>query len=133
MDKYSTQASHNQEFHDHITSQFPDRFHDWEITALFYVAIHCLKALAASRKIDIGATHFDIEKNVNPERDYAKMRISMGAWKDYKSLFKYLQSSRYDGLIDTQTFEKLKSLDHLECLGHLRRFNQYVKAQGATI
>jgi hypothetical protein len=133
MDRFVKQALHNQDFHDCIDAQFQDRFSDWKITSLFYVAIHVLRALAAKRGIDIGATHFEIENNVNPDRQNPRMRITRGAWHDYKAIWKYSQASRYDGFTDAETFELLKQRDHAECLKHLAGFKQYVHMQGVNL
>ena len=79
MGKYLNQAHRNEEFHRGICENYPDTFFDWKITALFYIAIHYLKELADKKRIDIGQTHFDIDKNTNLLRNNAFMRISKGA------------------------------------------------------
>lgn len=133
MQEHLEQANHNKNFHDCIETQFAGQFYDWKITVLFYVAIHYLKALATHRHIDIGETHFDIEHNVNPDRYNAKMRITKGAWREYKNLFNYSRTARYEGIIDIATFEKLKQVDHTFCLTHLENFRKYIQSQGISI
>jgi hypothetical protein len=133
MRKHLDQATHNQDFHDQINESFCDKFYDWKITVLFYVAIHYLKALAVKRNFNIGDTHHEIEQNVNPDRDSAIMKIKRGAWVDYKSLYRYSKSSRYEGITDNDTFEKIKKVDHSFCLVHLENFKKYVKAQNIEI
>ncbi len=91
MQQHLDQAAHNQDFHDCIQKNFTTKFFDWKITILFYTAIHLLKALAAKRGINIGETHQDIEKNVNPDRPNAKMMITKNAWREYKSLYRILK------------------------------------------
>lgn len=130
MQEHIDQAKHNQTFHDCIQKEFESRFFDWKITSLFYIALHCLKALASKKGIEIGQTHQDIERNVNPERNNAKMRITKNAWNDYKSLYRYSHTARYEGITDIITFEKLKEIDHSYCLQHLERFKNYIKGQG---
>ena len=127
------QATHNREFHGCIQTTFNDRFYDWKITALFYTAIHWLKALAAKRTIDIGETHSDIARNVNPERHSPKMPISRNAWRDYHQLYRYSQSARYNGITDFETWEKLKEADHKSCLEHLENFKKYIEGQGLAL
>ena len=100
---------------------------------MFYIAIHYLKALAAKRKYDIGETHHEIEQNVNPARHSSKMKITLGAWREYKNLFNYSRTARYEGITDFETFEKLKELDHSYCLKHLENFKKYIKDQGVRI
>lgn len=133
MQNHLTQASHNRQFHQCIDAEFNEQFYDWKITVLFYVAIHWLKALAAKKKIDIGETHYDIEQNVNPDRHNAKMRITKGAWREYKNLFNYSRTARYEGVTDISTFELLKQIDHSYCLQHLENFKRYIESQGVAI
>ena len=133
MKQHLDQANHNQDFHDCIETQFTGQFYDWKITVLFYVAIHYLKAFASKKGIDIGETHFDIEHNVNPDRHNAKMRITKGAWREYKNLFNYSRTARYEGITDISTFEQLKKVDHSYCLIHLDNFKKYLQGQGLLI
>lgn len=130
MQQHIDQAKHNKNLHDCIATNFPNQFYDWKITALFYVAIHYLKALAAKRGIDIGETHYEIEQNVNPKRTGRKMQITTNAWREYKSLFNYSRTARYEGITDVATFEKLKQTDHSYCLQHIDKFKKYIEGQG---
>lgn len=129
-DLHIKQARHNKEFHDCIDKEFPSRFCDWKITVLFYTALHYLKALAEKRTIDIGETHYDIEHNVNPDRNGRKMMISKGAWKNYKALFRYSQTARYEGITDFDTYNKIKEIDYKQSLIHLENFKKYIEGQG---
>ena len=131
MGKFLNQASHNEDFHKCICENFEDKFFDWKITTLFYIAIHYLKELAEQRGIDIGQTHHEIEKNVNPIRNNASMRITKGAWNQYKSLLRYSRTSRYDGIAsDFSTFEGLMENDYQFALKNLENFKKYVEKQG---
>jgi uncharacterized protein (UPF0332 family) len=133
MQEHIEQVKHNQKFHECIVNNFNSQFFDWKITVLFYVAIHCLKALAAKRKINIGETHHDIEKSVNPEKPNAIMRISKNAWREYKTLFNYSRTARYNGITDFATFEKLMEIDHSNCITHLDNFKNYIIGQGIKL
>ncbi len=133
MQQYLEQAAHNEDFHDCIVQQFPTKFYDWKITSLFYSAIHLLKALAASKNINIGSTHQDIEQSCNPDRHGNKMAVSKNAWRDYKAMYRYSHTARYEGITDIETFEKLKKLDYSMCIQHMRKFKQYLKGQGLPI
>ncbi len=133
MQQFLDQASHNQDFHDSIVQNFNDRFYDWKITALFYIAVHMLKALAAMRGIDIGSSHQEIEKSVNPDRSGACMRIQRTAWRNYSTLYHYSRTARYEGLTDMNTFESLMQTDHYCCLTHLADFKKYIIGQGVPI
>jgi hypothetical protein len=133
MSVFLDQAGHNLNFHSHIDSNFEKKFCDWQITVLFYVALHLLKALAASRSVNIGETHYDIENSVNPDRGNPVMRISRGAWREYKSLFNYSRTARYEGITDFETFQLLKEKDHDFCLIHLDNFRKYIESQGVVL
>jgi len=133
MQQHLDQASHNIDFHHCIDEKFNDKFYDWKITVLFYVAIHYLKALATKRNIDIGETHYEIEQSVNPDRPNSKMKITRNAWREYKNLFNYSRTARYEGITDFNTFEKLKQADHPYCLQHLDNFKKYIQNQGIII
>ena len=133
MQKHLRQAEHNGNLHEDLQQSFPATYFDWKITLLFYIAIHWLRALAAKEQINIGDTHFDIEANVNPERHNARMRITKGAWREYKALYHYSRSARYEGIFDPQIFEDLKKADHKMCLQHLGNFKRYLERRGLQI
>ncbi len=133
MQEFLDQASHNWNFHEAICDQYPTSFYDWKITLLFYTAIHYLKALAAQKGIHIGDTHLEIDQSVNPDRPHTKMPISRNAWREYKSLYNYSRSARYEGITDVVTFETLKEQDHKFCLKHLSNFKKYIAGQGIPI
>ena len=128
--KHIKQARHNKEFHDCIEDKFPNQFYDWKITILFYTALHYLKALAENRGINIGNTHYDIENSVNPERNGRTMTISKNAWLEYKALFRYSQTARYEGITDFETYNELKKIDYKECVKHLGKFKKYIEGKG---
>lgn len=133
MQRFLEQINHNQSFYTCIDKNFTDKFFDWKITVLFYIAVHCLKALSVKRNINVGDTHYDIECNVNPDREGSKMKITRNAWREYKSLYQYSRTARYNGITDIETFEKLKRNDHKYCLEHIKRFKKYIKGQGVDI
>ncbi len=123
MNRYLNQAAHNEEFHKSIGENFTNKFYDWRITSLFYTAIHYLKALAHKRDINIGQTHHEIELNINPQRNNSSMRITKGAWREYKSLLQYSRTSRYEGIdTDIETFEIIMKTDYGNCVQHLDNF-----------
>ena len=133
MQHHLDQASHNQDFHDCIAREFSTKFYDWKITTLFYTALHLLKALGDKRGINIGSTHQDIEQNCNPDRHNCKMAINKNAWKDYKSLYRYSHTARYEGITDVSTFETMMQNDYQYCKIHINSFKKYLKGQGLPI
>ena len=133
MEKYLLQAAHNKDFHECIEHSFNDKFYDWKITVLFYIAIHCLKALASKLNIEIGETHREVEKNINPDRTPHSLPISRAAYKNYRDLYQYSKTARYEGFTDFETFEKLKETDHSHCLIHLSNFQKYIESRGVKL
>lgn len=133
MQQFLDQASHNQVFHDEISKACAENYYDWKITVLFYIAVHYLRALAAMRSIDIGTTHQEIEKSVNPDRVGAVMRITKAAWRNYSLLYHSSRNARYEGISDRSTFESLMQIDHGYCLTYLDNFKKYVGGQGLPL
>lgn len=137
MQQHLDQANHNLALHDSLCSNFPDQYYDWKITLLFYTALHYLKALASMKGIEIGNTHFDIDRNCNPEGYNrgitVKMPIKRNIWDEYKNLFIYSQSARYSGIDDKAIFEQLKKADHAYCIKHLEKFKKYIKGSGVPL
>lgn len=129
MQNFIDQANHNQAFHDQIHASFPETYYDWKVTTLFYVAIHLLKSLAAKRKINIGDSHESISKNIKPIRGYEKpsMPLSTTAYDNYKSLYQYSRTSRYDGMTDPIGFEEEMKDMHDRALICLRNFRLYIE------
>jgi len=103
MEKHLLQATHNKDFHDCIDSSFSNRFYDWKITVLFYIAIHCLKAFAVKKKVDIGDTHREIEKNINPDNPQRILSITRTAYINYRDLYQSSKTARYEGITDFET------------------------------
>ena len=92
MDKSINQAKHNIEFFRLLDKSFKDRYSDWKITVLFYIAIHFVKALATKKGINIGNNHSDIERNINPNASKPLMPITKTAYTNYNKLRRYSQS-----------------------------------------
>lgn len=122
MQNHLKQAKHNQELLSEMETVFPQQFFDWKMTICFYIAIHYLQALADSKNIEIGQSHYDIELNINPNsNNNPKMRITRGAWEEYRRLFRYSQTARYDGINeDIEEFETLMELDYNKMYKTLR-------------
>lgn len=127
------QAEHNEKFHSTICSHSKDKFFDWKITCLFYVAIHALKALAKKNGKNIGATHKQIEISVSPQKSATIMPLPQKAWDNYHNLYRYSKTARYSGFTEETTFEKLKEMDHNHCLQCLNGFKGYIKGQGVPL
>lgn len=126
MEINANQANHNQNFHDCIEQGFSDKFFDWKITILFYIAIHCMKALATKRGVDIGETHHEINRNISPQNPNRILVIPNEAWEHYRNLYNYSRTSRYNGFTDIDTFQSLMKTDYSYCKTHIERLKNYM-------
>lgn len=133
MQVHLNQVQHNEKFHLSIHSSFADSYFDWKITCLFYVAIHCLKALAAKQGVIIGNTHKEIEESISPLKPNPIFPISATAWNNYKNLYRYSRSCRYNGFTNEQSFEATKRIDHNYSIQSLNKLKGYIKGQGVPI
>jgi len=131
--RHIEQLNHNTAFHSSVCTSFPDQFYDWKITVLFYAALHCIKAHFRNKNIDIGNTHAEIERNINPRITHAPHKVNKGCWHNYKSLYRYSQTARYDGIADSAIYEESLKADHAYCVEHLEAVKLYVKSQGLTL
>ena len=138
MQNFIEQARQNQIFHDEIHEKFPDRFFDWKITVLFYIAIHLVKAMAAQKKVRIGASHEDIANSIRPTQpgtfNRPSMPISQSAYNNYHSLYTYSRTARYEGITtDIETTNLLRQDMHARSLEMLRQFKLYMESRGISI
>ncbi len=124
------QSKHNSDLHGAICDKFPEHYNDWKITVLFYTALHCIKAYFKSKNIDIGDTHVQIEKSINPLIQHAPHKVNQGCWANYKSLYRYSHTARYDGISDMLTFQESLKEDHKNCKEHLIAVKKYVTDHG---
>lgn len=133
---FIAQIKHNEDFYTHTCAHFPENYHDWKVTIIFYISIHYVKALANQLGIDIGATHGDIRKNIKPP-DRTDRRPSMAFSKNAYELYDYLyvtsKTSRYVGFLDRRgaiadnaTFQAIMAEDHKMCLEALDRLKRYI-------
>lgn len=134
MKKHLVQAYHNQDFHTCINTAYPERFVDWKTTVLFYTALHLLKALAAKMKVDIGHTHKEIDKSINPASPFNKLRIKNNAYYDYVELQNNSRNARYDGIdTDNKIIEVIQRNDYKKSLQCLTHFVKYMESRGIII
>jgi len=120
-------AERNEELHRILLTNEPDRFFDCKIVALFYAAVHYLKALSLKQHINIGETHYEIEGNCNPDRQMPIMPLDRDAWLHFSNLSRYSKESRYNVVV-----EQLKK-DYAYCLDELNKFKKYIKSQGVAV
>jgi hypothetical protein len=136
MTAFLNQAKHNKDFHECICDNFDDGFFDWKITAIFYTALHYIKALAEVKKLFIGESHTSIMSSINPNnRTGAAMPLTYGAWAAYRNLYTYCHSARYNGITgaDFDAWQKMKETDHKHCLVLLKEIEEYVSNNGVKL
>ncbi len=113
-----------------------DTAFDWKITKLFYAALHYLHALAYfknqnrepnQKEINIGQTHEEVEKNVNPNAAYPIMPIKRYTWDAYKNLKNYSRSARYDSIMDMEVYETQQFSNYQDALKCYDKFKQYIE------
>ncbi|HEY1024040.1 MAG TPA: HEPN domain-containing protein [Sphingobacteriaceae bacterium] len=127
---YLSQAAHNHNFLDCLNETFPDDYYDWKITVVFYIAIHVLKAFAKSKAIEVGDTHDDIDRSLNPSRGTPVYQLKKHVWNAYKNMYRYSRTSRYNGIDTSELFKVARRKDYEECLKYLEQFCAYMKKHG---
>lgn len=128
MQQHINHATHNQDFHNQLVADYPDDYFSWKVTALFYVAYHYMKALAAMREVDIGDSHKEVKYNITPGgwKDNPTMPIEKSKANDYGKMLDKSWDARYLGFLNPAAFnEKMKS-DHVDQLAYLKRIRDYM-------
>ena len=99
MSPYSTQSAHNKKAHDFLGSGYPE-YLDWQITTLFYSALHLFNHHFALRGIKMPDNH--------RARTRAIERELPSTLKAYLGLKSLSEQSRYGGRAEI-TARSLKS------------------------
>ena len=130
MQEYINKAQHNEDFHNCIHEKFPQAFHDWKTIALFYSAIHFLKALGLKKGIKIGETHEAIAMNCNPKSRSRIIEINGEIWDNYYLMYQYSRNARYQGFIEADLHHKLMAAQYGECKTSFRAFRILLRGEG---
>ena len=134
MNDFYRQAKHNKDFLDSIESNFPDRYYDWKITVTFYISIHLLKCLAKKRNHNIGATHEDVSRSLNPRKCSKQVfPFPEWAWNKYSDMLQYSKTSRYDGISDEKIVFSAQKKNYQECKKLFSSFCSYMKSNGIVL
>jgi hypothetical protein len=133
MNEFVIHANHNHRFYESICKDYPDHYFDWKNIALFYVAIHLLKALALHRKKDLGVHHFEINDNIRSGPHKPTMPISKTAYDNYMNLFHYSQSARYEGFKSPELFQAARKNDHEHACKCFRDFRKFIISSGVRL
>lgn len=124
MQNFLDQAQRNEELHDILCTNHPDRFFNWKIMALHFSAFHYLKALAAKRNVEIGDTQRAIDKSCNPESKTPVMPLQKDSWLQYEELQRQFSASIYSTTDTNHMRDELRTI-HDRCLEHLNNFKKY--------
>jgi hypothetical protein len=126
-------AKSNEKFRSELCHCFEDQFFDWKVTVCFYEAIHWLRALAHHRKKEIGRTHIDIKKNIDPKYADATMVIEAHARKAYEVLHKNSQSARYDSYLEDEDENEVYGNMFKHSEENLKQFKGFIDKQKLDI
>ena len=84
LHQHLPQAEKNERLAESITL-LPERFPDWEITALFYSALHYVDAFLATQNVH-PRTH---------DRRIESIRAFVESWEDFRHLYQVSLNARY--------------------------------------
>lgn len=133
MKPYIEQGKHNEALYNHLKTTFPNQYNDWKITIIFYSAIHYLKAYAKLNKKTIGTSHHEIFLNTDSHNRNATFPIQKGAYTLYKDIYQYSRTARYNGMLDSATFELVMKADLDECEKHFEKFKKFLIGKNVPI
>ncbi len=85
LNQHLSQAESNERFAEPITA-LPARFPGWEVTVLFYSALHYADAFLATQGIHPRSHDSRI----------ASVKLYTGAWEDYRHLYRLSLAARYN-------------------------------------
>ena len=92
-------AERNEQFAEDL-SALPQRFPEWEVTALFYAALHYVSAFLT--------THGHDPKNHGHRNDLVRRLTNIG--EDYRNLYSLSRDARYRGISYTpQRVDEIKN------------------------
>lgn len=89
--------------------------------------------MAYKRGVNIGSTHYDIERALNPSRGMQVTPFPDWAWRKYSRLFKYSRDSRYDGILDERIIRIAQEKNFIECEKIFDDFLKYMASNEITL
>ncbi|MGB0428993.1 MAG: hypothetical protein ACPGLV_00870 [Bacteroidia bacterium] len=110
--QHLNQAQHNHNFYQKIQEEWPYDYPDWKVTVLFYIALHCVDAVAELN----GMKNYHTHKDRNTFVSSNNCTLSRNAKGKYRRLLSNSISSRYSGFIDQSSFETIQENNHTDCL-----------------
>ncbi len=134
MDKHITQGKYNHSFHNSICTDYPEHYFDWKVVCLFYTALHYMRAYIISKGQNAGTSHREIETMIKPnQQTRAILEVSKTCWDNYRNLYLYSRTARYEGFIDLEGFDNDRKNDHIYSEQHLKDIILYLEGRGIAI
>jgi len=128
MNQHINQCLHNEDFLDKIVNSFPDCYFDWKTTASFYCAVHVMRGLAILEDQNLGHSHKDVFDYILEKTKSEKSREFVA----FKRMYNNSRATRYDGLTDRKTMEKLWADKHNENIQRLGILKSYASKFGVS-
>ncbi len=125
MKEHLGKAADIKSFFDSLCKAFPSQFEEWKITAVFYTALHLVEALASKRGKNLGKTHEERWRSINPKNPNRTMRMPDQICFDYRALQGYSEVGRYDVEFESPKVQLEMYRDNLA--DGLRRFDKIEK------
>ena len=125
FDDHIKQAKSNFSFLGIINQTAPIHY-DWQVTVCFYTALHLVNAHLANYGQQY-RNHTDVKNVINPYNTTSVMKLPLGEYSAYESLFSLSRRARYlvnqkddnlrgDSVFFTYDKHLAKSIRHLEIL-----------------
>ena len=130
---HRNQVLENEAFLRALDTHIPDRFFDWRITVMFYIALHCLRALSVHKRVTWGASHQSMFVAIDPDDSRAVMPVPRDVYAAYQQLYRNSRMVRYQGFSDYSTYLARSRSMYGRCIGLLAIVKNYVVAEGCNL
>ncbi len=130
--EHIAQFLHNKNFLAYMESNVDGQFVDWQITIVFYTALHLIHALAAKKKKHIGAEHKSVNANIDPNNPHAIMPLQHDIYASYKNLYENSRNARYKCWV-TNPHPILLQSTLKDCKTFLQKIEADCKSQGIKV
>lgn len=132
MEKHIEKGKLNEKFYDFLINNAPSEFIEWQITTLFYSALHYVKALLVKKKLPRTNTHEQLEKVINPKNHHSPFDET--SYYLYNELYRSSRSMRYDVYPDNSDFKfVLIEYKRNEAFKHFTELKKNIRTLGLKI
>ena len=87
LEWYREQSDHNRVFYELVHATWPDKYHDWKVTPLFYSGLHRINYWLVRETGRAPESHFERKRLVG--------RKLPQVFKDYRDLYELSMRARY--------------------------------------